>query len=228
MYRLQFLKTGSLSFLRCNDRLLHFSIRERKIEMFDAYVHARLVSFVSCGTCIYNAWRKARHNGYNEVLLTPRCGISISLSTAASYRYYSSCVVQDVLLLSSSENERVRSGRPFACIWRRDHDDARTGSVLRVTAWTITTHVYTRPDGSAMGGAGSHVLIIALPFIGIIAALLSPRSARSNREPVRVFSAISCLSLLERAHRAINDPTISLAQPSLGYFQLGIFKPKYH
>lgn len=194
--------------------------------MFDAYVHARLMSLVSCWTCIYNAWRKARHNGYNEVLLTPRCGISISLSMATSYRYYSSCVAQDVLLFSS-ENERVRSGRPFACIWRRDHDDARTGSLLRAcnSADDHNTRIHAS-DGSAMGGAGSHVLIIALPFIGIIAALSSPRSARSNRKPVRIFFVIFCFLFPARADCAINVQQFRLP---IGYdFQLGIFKPKYH
>lgn len=108
-------------------------------------------------------------------------------------------------------NEFVRVGHSRVSDDETTRMHGRAQFYARVTAWTITTHVYTRSDDSAMGGAGSHVLIIALPFIGIIAALSSPRSARSNREPVRVFSAISCLSLLARAHRSINDPTISLA-----------------
>lgn len=125
------------------------------------------------------------YSGYNEVLLTPRCGISISLSTATSYRYYSSCVAQDVLLLSSSENERVRSGRPFACIWRWKPRRC-TASLLCAcnNADDRNTCIHTPDD--PIGGAGSHILIIALPFIGIIGTLSSPRS-RARTDFLRDF-----------------------------------------
>lgn len=110
------------------------SARERKIETSDAYVHSRLLRVLR--VVAERTIHGGRHGGYNEVLLTPRCGISIS--SAAPYRYYSSCVAQDVLLLSSSENERVRSSRPFACIWR-----ARF--YARVTTQAIATYVHTHP-----------------------------------------------------------------------------------
>lgn len=165
------------------------------------------------------------HSGYNEVLLTPRCGISISLSTAGSYRYYSSCVAQDVLLLSSAA---VRTNEFVRVDYSRVSDDETTtmqctNRLAHVTADDRNTYMCRyihAPNDGAIRGAGSHVLIIALPFIGIIGTLSSLRS--------RVCTGFLRGFLPSPREQIALLMTQQFRLP-IGYdFQPGIFKLKYH
>lgn len=135
-----------------------------------------------------------RHGDYNEVLLTPRCGIPTSLSTAAPYRYYSSCVSHETCCFFPAvrTNEFVRVGHSHI-----SDNECTNDSPLcaRVTARIIPTGVHTCSIVCAMGGAGSHALIIVSLLIGIISTLSSLQSTKKQSREHEFFLAVSCFLL---------------------------------
>lgn len=210
-------------------------IKEWKIETSDAYVYARLVSFVSCGTYVYTI-HGGRHGtaqrAYNEVLLTPRRRISISLFTAsASYRYYSSCVAQEGHVASFQQWERTSSFGSTIRVYLTARARRCTGRVrfyARVTTQTIATYIYTRIRRRFHRRSWfSRVNYRAAVYRDHRRVIVPAIGEEQSRAPLYGFS--SQFLAFPSLHERIALLMIQQFRLPIGYdFQPGIFEPKYH